>query len=102
MWIISEPCQILHDLPVQINPTLIQTIYMSFIYSYFSLHLDNAAIHHMNAAVDQIHTTGGMIVFLPPYSPNVMPCKELFAQTKIDAVWQFLHGSQIIVEDAFL
>lgn len=29
-----------------------------------------------------IHLSGAMIIFLPPYSRDFMPCEELFAQTK--------------------
>ena len=57
--------------------------------------------------VDQIHATGAMVVFLPPYSPDFMPCEELFAQTKNwirenDAAWQFCMDPQFMVEEAFL
>jgi len=54
--------------------------------------IDNAAIHHTQAVVDAIHATGAIVIFLPPYSPDFMPCEELFAQAKTwirenDAAW---------------
>ena len=43
----------------------------------------------------------------PPYSPDFMPCEELFAQTKNwirenDVAWQFCMDPQSMVEEAFL
>ena len=46
------------------------------------LSVDNAAIHHTQEAVDAIHATGAMVIFLPPYSPDLMPLEELFVQVK--------------------
>ena len=43
---------------------------------------DNAAIHHVQAVVNAILATGAIVIFLPPYSPDFMPCEELFAQAK--------------------
>lgn len=69
--------------------------------------LDNAAIHHTQEAVDAIHATGAMVIFLPPYSPDFMPLEELFAQVKNwirenDAAWQFCQDPELMVEEAFL
>lgn len=63
------------------------------------LSVDNAAIHHTQEAVDAIHATGAIVIFLPPYSPDFMPLEELFAQVKNwirenDAAWQFLSRSR--------
>ena len=44
--------------------------------------VDNAAIRHTQEAVDAIHATGAMGIFLPPYTPDFMPLEELFAQVK--------------------
>ena len=46
-------------------------------------------------------------MFLPPYSPDFMPCEELFAQTKNwirenDAAWKFCQDPKFMVEEAFL
>lgn len=111
MWIISL-CFVRYQIAFhfKFNPTLIHMIYISFILLYlmfFSIYLDNAAIHHMQAVVDRIHATGAMVVFFPPYSPDFMPCEELFTQTKNwirenDAAWQFCMDPQFMVEEAFL
>ena len=74
---------------------------------FFSIYLDNAAVHHTRAVVDRIDATGAMVVFLPPYSPDFMPCKELFAQTKNwirenDVAWQFCVDPQSMAEEALL
>ena len=50
-----------------------------------------------------IHATGAMVIFLPPYSLDFMPLKELFTQVKNwirenDAAWQFCQDP----EEAFL
>ena len=68
---------------------------------------DNAAIHHSQEVVDAIHATGAIVVFMPPYSPDFMPCEELFAQAKNwirenDAAWQFCDNPGLMVEEAFL
>ena len=58
--------------------------YLTFLTSLFvmPLSVDNAAIHHTQEAVDAIHATGAMVIFLPPYSPDLMPLEELFVQVK--------------------
>ncbi|XP_022810123.1 uncharacterized protein LOC111347135 [Stylophora pistillata] len=69
--------------------------------------MDNAAIHHTQAATDTINATGAIVLFLPPYSPNIMPCQELFAQVKSwirenDIACQFCMDPELMVEEAFL
>ena len=58
--------------------------YLTFLIFLFvmPLSVDNAAIHHTQEAVDAIHATGAMVIFLPPYSPDLMPLEELFVQVK--------------------
>ena len=41
---------------------------------YFA-HIDNAAIHHTQEVVDALNETGALILFLPPYSPDFIPCE---------------------------
>lgn len=58
-------------------------------------------------AVDAIHATGAMVIFLPPYSPDFMPLEEVFTQVKNwirenDAAWQFCQDPELMVEEAFL
>ena len=69
--------------------------------------IDNAAIHHSQAAIDAIHATEAMVIFLPPYSPDLIPLKELCAQVKNwikenDAAWQFCRDPALMIEEAFL
>ena len=74
------------------------------------LSVDNAAIHHTQEAVDAIHATGAMGIFLPPYTPDFMPLEELLiAQRQVknwirenDAEWQFCQDPELMVEEAFL
>ena len=67
------------------------------------LSVDNAAIHHTQEAVDAIHATGAIVIFLPPYSPDFMPLEELFARIREnDAAWQFCQDLELMVEEAFL
>lgn len=39
---------------------------------------DNVAIHHTRDITDTINATGAMVLFVPPYSPDFMPCEEMF------------------------
>lgn len=69
--------------------------------------MDNAAIHHTQAAIDAINATGAIVLFLPPYSPDFIPREELFAQVKSwirenDVAWQFCLDPELMVEEAFL
>jgi transposase len=44
--------------------------------------LDNASIHHVEEVQDAVHTHGCIIRYLPPYSPDLNPLEEVFAQVK--------------------
>ncbi len=44
--------------------------------------LDNASIHHVAIVQDIINSVGALVKFLPPYSPDLMPLEEVFAETK--------------------
>ena len=44
--------------------------------------MDNASIHHVEYAASLIEEVGALVVFLPPYSPDVMPIEELFSKVK--------------------
>ncbi|KAK3735998.1 hypothetical protein QZH41_018258 [Actinostola sp. cb2023] len=62
-------------------------------HGYAPIGAHNAAIHHIQTAINSILATGAMLIFLPPYSPDFMPCEELFAQAKRwirenDVVWR--------------
>lgn len=84
--------------------SLFNISYFFICYASFCRH---AAIHHTQEAVDAIHATGAIVIFLPPYSPDFMPLEELFAQVKNwirenDAAWQFCQDPELMVEEAFL
>ena len=44
--------------------------------------LDNASIHHMDSVVQTIQSTGALVRFLPPYSPDMNPIEEVFGEIK--------------------
>ena len=57
--------------------------------------------------MDAILATGAVLIFLPPYGPDFMPCEELFAQVKgwireNDVVWQSCPEPEVMLEEAFL
>ena len=73
----------------------------------FTILTDNAAIHHTQEVVDAINATGVLFIFLPPYSPDFMPCEELFSQSKNyirqnDVAWQDSPDPALMVFDSFL
>lgn len=41
--------------------------------------MDNASIHHLERVRDLITGIGARLMFLPPYSPDLMPLEEVFA-----------------------
>ena len=53
--------------------------------------LDNASIHHIERIQHLIDATGALIRYLPPYSPDLNPIEEVFAQVK-----QFLRGNHLV------
>ena len=44
--------------------------------------LDNATFHKSTKTHDLIKTTGAMLLFLPPYSPDIMPIEKTFGTIK--------------------
>ncbi len=42
--------------------------------------LDNRSIHHTRRAVNLIQSTGALVHFLPPYSPDLSPVEEMFSK----------------------
>ena len=47
--------------------------------------MDNASIHHLDRVKDIITGIGAKLIFLPPYSPDLMPliCRgKIFASSK--------------------
>ena len=45
--------------------------------------MDNCSIHHVEATVKMIQEVGALVLFLPPYSPDYNPIKELFSKVKL-------------------
>ena len=43
---------------------------------------DNAAIHHVEAVTELISSTGALVRFLLPYSPDLNPIEEVFSKIK--------------------
>ena len=44
--------------------------------------MDNASIHHLERVQDLITGIGARLMFLPPYSPDLMPLEEVFSKVK--------------------
>ena len=44
--------------------------------------IDNASIHHYERIEEIISGVGAKILFLPPYSPDLMPLEEVFSKVK--------------------
>lgn len=44
--------------------------------------MDNASIHHVARTQEIITGVGAQLVFLPPYSPDLIPLEEVFAKVK--------------------
>ena len=43
--------------------------------------MDNCSIHHLHNVIRLIHTVGALVLFLPPYSPDLIPI-EVFYQSQ--------------------
>lgn len=44
--------------------------------------MDNASIHHSEALKRMCSDAGVILIYLPPYSPDLNPIEEFFAQLK--------------------
>ena len=68
---------------------------------------DNAAIHHSADVVRAINDTGALLVYLPSYSPDFMPCEGIFSQVKAsirgnDQEWRMCDQLENMVMEGFL
>ena len=68
---------------------------------------DNAAIHHTAEVVRAINATGVLLVYLPPYSPEFMPCEGIISQVKSwirenDQEWRMYDQPENMVMEEFL
>ena len=69
--------------------------------------MDNASIHHLEEIKDMITGVGARIRFLPPYSPDLNPCEEVFAKIKAflganDTVYAATISPRVMVSLAFI
>ena len=76
-------------------------------YKHITILADNASIHHTREVVHAINATGGILIFVPPYSPDFMPCEELFSQSKNyirqnDVAWQDSPDPKFMILDPVL
>lgn len=44
--------------------------------------LDNCSIHHVPEVAKSIQDVGALLIYLPPYSPDLNPIEELFSKVK--------------------
>lgn len=44
--------------------------------------LDNASVHHAGDSVELIESIGALVIFLPPYSPDLNAIEEMFSTVK--------------------
>lgn len=53
--------------------------------------MDNASFHHSDRIEQMCLEAGVKLVYLPPYSPDLNPIEEFFAELKafIQQNWQF-------------
>lgn len=68
--------------------------------------IDNASIHHVDEVCRLIHSSGALLWFLPPYSPDLNPIEECFHQVKMfirnnSATFHSLSDPRIVISAAF-
>ena len=68
--------------------------------------MDNASIHHVEEVVLTIRGVGAMVLFLPPYSPDLNPVEEVFAEVKRsirlnDTAFQSTANPRVLIAMAF-
>ena len=77
-----------HTKIFSITPCFISTSLLPIVNPYSGINLlsviimDNCSIHHVDRVVDLIETAQAKIIFLPPYSPDLMPLEEVFSKVK--------------------
>ena len=68
--------------------------------------MDNASIHHSQEVASLISSVGALLIYLPPYSPDLNPIEEVFSSVKayLKAHEQVVFNTsdiESIVQDAF-
>ena len=56
--------------------------------------LDNCSIHYAEDIVPLMESTGALVIFLPPYSPDLNPIEEAFSSIK-----SFLKANEVLLQD---
>ena len=56
--------------------------------------LDNCYIHYAEDIVPLMESTGALVIFLPPYSPDLNPIEEAFSSIK-----SFLKANEVLLQD---
>ena len=73
---------------------------------FFLLSTDNHSVHDVGEVIEHVYNTGSIIRFLPPYSPDLNPIKEVFGKVKHylrqnDVVLQSVRDASPLIWDAF-
>jgi len=68
--------------------------------------LDNCSIHHTTEVATLFRSAGIVVLYLPPYSPDLMPIEETFSYIKYylkehDEVWQAMDNPIPLIQAAF-
>ena len=68
--------------------------------------MDNCSIHHIQEVKDILDQAGILLLYLPPYSPDLNPAEEMFSYVKYylkghDEILQYSSDSKDIIKSAF-
>ena len=68
--------------------------------------MDNASVHHTHEVVSLFQSVGILLLFLPPYSPDLNPIEETFSYIKgylrkHDTLLQVIPDPSTVVRSAF-
>ena len=68
--------------------------------------LDNCSIHHVQPVMELFQEAEILVLFLPPYSPDLMPIEKTFSYVKYylkehDELWQAMGDPTAIIKAAF-
>ncbi len=68
--------------------------------------MDNLAVHHVHSVTALFKSSGIVVLYLPPYSPDRNPIEELFSYIKYylkrhDELLQVVPDPTAIIQDAF-
>ena len=68
--------------------------------------MDNCSIHHVQPVLETLRLMGILVLFLPPYSPDMNPIEEMFSSIKYylkdhDQVLQAMDDPLPLLEASF-